>query len=373
MLSMPASPSPIPSYVMASMGAPQYTMTTSPTPPGAAGMPLPAMFHLPYGTGANFGGVDGLGPYGSVQGGRGQFEGAMSHDTAPPPPGQGPGLGPQTPRFYKLDFPTYDGTVDPLNWINQCEQFFRGQRTPASDRTWLASYHLTGAAQTWYYALEQDEGMPAWGRFRELCTLRFGPAVRGTRLSELARLPFISTVHDYAERFNAVLCHAHNLSASQKAELFVGGLPDHIRIDVELREPQNLQTAMHLARAFERRAAGPGAFPPVRGGRSLSRPPPSGPPRQPHGLPSSGSTPSTGSSTPTQQFRRLTPAEQMERRRQGLCYNCDEPYVRGHVCQRLFYLESADYVDDTFTPEDHAGAFNHGEPGHPAVPGADAM
>jgi hypothetical protein len=51
-----------------------------------------------------------------------------------------------TPRFYKLEFPTYDGTVDPLNWLNQCEQFFRGQRTLASNRTWLASYHLTVAA-----------------------------------------------------------------------------------------------------------------------------------------------------------------------------------------------------------------------------------
>jgi hypothetical protein len=61
----------------------------------------------------------------------------------------------------------------------------------------------------------------------------------------------------------------------------------------------------------------------------------------------------------------------MEHRRQGLCYNCDEPYVRGHVCQRLFYLESADYVDDTFPPEDHVGAFNHGEAGHPMTPGAD--
>jgi hypothetical protein len=94
MLSMPASPSPIPSYVMASMGAPQYTMTMSPTPLGAAGVPLPATFHQPYSTGVNFGGIDGLGPYGSVQGGRGQFEGAMSHDTAPPSPGQGPGLRP---------------------------------------------------------------------------------------------------------------------------------------------------------------------------------------------------------------------------------------------------------------------------------------
>jgi hypothetical protein len=38
----------------------------------------------------------------------------------------------------------------------------------------------------------------------------------------------------------------------------------------------------------------------------------------------------------------LSPTKQQERRRQGLCFNCDEPYVRGHVCQRLFYLE----VDD---------------------------
>jgi hypothetical protein len=63
----------------------------------------------------------------------------MSQDTAPPPPGQGPSLGPHTPRFYKL----YDGTVDLLNWMNQCEQFFRGQHTPTSDRTRLVSYHLT--------------------------------------------------------------------------------------------------------------------------------------------------------------------------------------------------------------------------------------
>jgi len=102
--------------------------------------------------------------------------------------------------------------------------------------------------------LEQDEGMPTWDRFKELCDLQFGPAVRNTRLSELARLLFTSTVQDYSARFNVVLCHARNLSAPQKAELFVGGLPEHIKVDVELREPQDLQTAMHLARAFERRA-----------------------------------------------------------------------------------------------------------------------
>ena len=37
------------------------------------------------------------------------------------------------------------------------------------------------------------------------------------------------------------------------------------------------------------------------------------------------------------------PVEQHERRRQGLCFNCDEPYVRGHQCKWLFYLESSDF------------------------------
>jgi len=76
---------------------------------------------------------------------------------------------PPPPKFSKLEFPTYDGSVDPLNLLNQCDQFFRGQRTIASEWTWLASYHVRGAAQMWYYALEQDEGgMPPCDRFWEL-------------------------------------------------------------------------------------------------------------------------------------------------------------------------------------------------------------
>ncbi|XP_066347739.1 uncharacterized protein [Miscanthus floridulus] len=63
-------------------------------------------------------------------------------------------------------------------------------------------------------------------------------------------------------------------------------------------------------------------------------PPPVGGPAAANGAP------------PVRQFHRLTPAEQLERRRQGLCFNCDEPYVRGHVCPRFFYLESDDYIDD---------------------------
>jgi len=57
--------------------------------------------------------------------------------------------------------------------------------------------------------------MPSLDRFKELCNLCFGLAVHGTRLSELAQLPFLSIVQEYADRFNAMWCHACNLYPSR--------------------------------------------------------------------------------------------------------------------------------------------------------------
>jgi hypothetical protein len=138
------------------------------------------------------------------------------------PPLRSEGASQAVPRFYKLEFPTYDGLDDPLNWLNHCEQFFSGQQTPPTDYTWLVAYHLRGPAQTWYFTLVQDEDQPPWERFKELCHLQFGPPVRGSRLAELGRIQFHSTVQDYTDRFNTVLCHARNLDSSQKADLYVG-------------------------------------------------------------------------------------------------------------------------------------------------------
>lgn len=44
----------------------------------------------------------------------------------------------------------------------------------------------------------------------------------------------------YLEAFQARLAHAGRLTPQQQAQLFTGGLPDHVRIDVELHEPQDL-------------------------------------------------------------------------------------------------------------------------------------
>lgn len=70
--------------------------------------------------------------------------------------------------------------------------FFKNKRTLTLHHVWLASYHLVNMAQTWYYVMEQDEFMPSWERFKELCNLCFALVFRGTRLSKLARHPFLT-------------------------------------------------------------------------------------------------------------------------------------------------------------------------------------
>lgn len=50
-----------------------------------------------------------------------------------------------------------------------------------------------------------------------------------------------------------------------------------------------------------------------------------------------------------------------DRRKLSLCYNYYEPYVRGHRCSHLFYLEVSDYVVE---PDDDE------EPATPAEPAA---
>jgi hypothetical protein len=60
-------------------------------------------------------------------------------------------------------------------------------------------------------------------------------------------------VQDFADHFQTVACREPGVTARQRAELFVGGLPDHIRVDVEMREPLDLQSAMYYACAFKQR------------------------------------------------------------------------------------------------------------------------
>jgi hypothetical protein len=110
---------------------------------------------------------------------------------------------------------------------------------------------LGGRAQLWYIQLQEDEGMPPWGRFKELLHLRFGPPLRSAPLFELTECRCTGTVEEYANRFQVLLPRAGRLDEAQRVQLFTGVLLPPLSHAVRIHNPSTLVAAMSLARQVE--------------------------------------------------------------------------------------------------------------------------
>jgi hypothetical protein len=74
--------------------------------------------------------------------------------------------------------------------------------------------------------------------------------------------------------------------------------------------------------------------------------------------------------SPPRPFKRLIAEEMAERRRAGLCFNCDVPFVRGHKCKHLFDITT---VNDYDTDKADSGLMMMIETTHSAVRGSPPM
>jgi hypothetical protein len=106
-------------------------------------------------------------------------------------------------------------------------------------------------AQFWFIQLQEDEGTPPWGRFKELLSLRFGPAMRSAPLFELSECRRTGTVKEYSNRFQALLPRVGRLDQEQRAQLYTGGLLPPLSHEVRVHAPASLVVAMSLAHQLE--------------------------------------------------------------------------------------------------------------------------
>ncbi|KAG6495596.1 hypothetical protein ZIOFF_043422 [Zingiber officinale] len=230
------------------------------------------------------------------------------------------------PRYSKLDFPRYDGESDPLGWLNRCDHFFLHQRTLEEEKVGLASFHLEGDGQLWFIKLERDRPHIQWEEVKYQCNLRFGPPIRYNKLGELAKLQQSGSVEEYQRKFEKLAARVSSLTSEQEVQIFISGLQDHIVVEVDFHHPEDLTSAMSFARLYE-----------CCSKRSEStvtpRRTPVLPPKQPF-------------------IKRLNRTEMEERRVKGLCFNCDELYIPGHRCKRLFGLEGLEDYDEQNHVED---------------------
>jgi hypothetical protein len=259
------------------------------------------------------------------------------------------------PRFQKIDFPRFDGKSDPMLFVNRCESYFHQQRIMEEEKVWMASYHLEGVAQSWYLQLQTDEGTPRWHRFKDILQLRFGPPLRSAPLFELAECRRTGTMEEYQNRFQELLPRAGPLEERQRVQLFTGGLLPPLSHAVRIHNPQSLAAAMSLARQVELmeldRAPTPAHIRPAA--RGVLPPPPKPAPMAlptPH-VPLALPAPPAGAAPGRGEGRRLSTEEMAERRRLGLCFNCNDKYSRGHnrFCKRIFFVDGVEIMDEDDT------------------------
>jgi hypothetical protein len=135
---------------------------------------------------------------------------------------------------HKLEFPKYDGTDDPLPWLNRCERYFHVRHTPEQKRVALVACYLLDDAQIWFHRMELNGGRPTWTQFVQLVNARFGPPLTDSPLGALAMLRRSGSVDEFNKQFMALSCRDPSITEPQQIQLFITGLGDPLRTDVAL-------------------------------------------------------------------------------------------------------------------------------------------
>lgn len=102
-------------------------------------------------------------------------------------------------------------------WLHKVEQFFRPDRMANGEWVWLTSFYMEGAAQEWYYCLEQNHGAPTWPNFADKVQQAFGPSARSNPHGVLMWPTCNGTVEEYKAQF-------WTLPEQNQIDLFTAGL-----------------------------------------------------------------------------------------------------------------------------------------------------
>uniref|UniRef100_A0A2N9EEL0 Chromo domain-containing protein n=1 Tax=Fagus sylvatica TaxID=28930 RepID=A0A2N9EEL0_FAGSY len=245
------------------------------------------------------------------------------------------------PRPMKLDFPRFKGG-DPTAWVYRALQYFHYYQVLEPEKVMHASYHLDEEALVWFQDCEHE--LHGWNDFVRAIQIRFGPASYDDPMELLTKLKQTHNIAAYKSQFESTSNRVRDLSDMHKLSCFMSGMKDEIRLAVKMQGPRNLGEAYALAKIQEeylatvKRSTRP-TYEPSRGSWVQSQAQ-QGAARVEN---KSGDS-KEYSARPSMQVQRLTPMQMSERRKKGLCYNCDERWSSDHRCKnrKLYLMEEVD-------------------------------
>ncbi|KAJ4795897.1 polyprotein [Rhynchospora pubera] len=244
----------------------------------------------------------------------------------------------------RLIFPRF-ASGDPTDWLFNVEQYFKYYDTLPADRLLIMSMHLDSPASRWYQGLLSDHKIGSWDDFTAALQYRFGPSEFEDPVGQLSRVTQTGSVLDYQATFEELASRVRGFSSHNLMSIFIAGLQPRLRRAVQSHRPIDLHDAFSLARlheaqiadlSYNRMTQSRQSIYTTSATKPLALEAPLVAPTQPH-LP----------------VKRLTVDEMQQRRQAGLCFNCDEKFVRGHKCKgraTLLYLEG---TEDEPELEDH--------------------
>ena len=239
-------------------------------------------------------------------------------------------------RPVRLEFPRFSGE-DPASWVYKANQYFKYYNTPVAEKLMLASFHMEGEALIWFQDSEEVGLFVDWESLIQALHIRFGATAYDDPMETLTRLRQTASVSLYKAQFEVLSNRIKGLSATHKLSCFVSGLRDEIRLPVRMLSPKSLNEAFGLAKIQEEYNWSCKKFAKAQGDQ---------------GKPSIlGAPPKTSSlleTKPRLPIKRISPAQMEERKKKGLCYNCDEKWAPGHKCKNamLFLLDFVELAQE---------------------------
>uniref|UniRef100_A0A2N9FC91 Ty3 transposon capsid-like protein domain-containing protein n=1 Tax=Fagus sylvatica TaxID=28930 RepID=A0A2N9FC91_FAGSY len=217
------------------------------------------------------------------------------------------------PRPMKLDFPRFKGG-DPTAWVYRALQYFHYYQVLEPEKVMHASYHLDEEALVWFQDCEHE--LHGWNDFVRAIQIRFGPASYDDPMELLTKLKQTHSIAAYKSQFELTSNRVRDLSDMHKLSCFMSGMKDEIRLAVKMQGPRNLGEAYALAKIQEEY---------LTTVKRSTRP---------------TYEPSRGLMGPVTSPTRGSP----ERRKKGLCYNCDERWSSDHRCKdrKLYLIEEVE-------------------------------
>ncbi|GJV28491.1 transposon ty3-I gag-pol polyprotein, partial [Tanacetum coccineum] len=212
-------------------------------------------------------------------------------------PGGNGDQGSLLPRSICLDVPKFTGE-DPEKWLFAITEYFSLLNTPADQRLRIVGFNLEGAATEWFQWMSRNGLITDWKRFKESVMDLVKPTTLGDAFS-LVRVTE-ARLDDQAASLLVTVTKAVTSSRGQ------------CQTDPHIRVSSNQETVA-----------------------------------KPTLLKESIQTTTNTNPKPPLAIKRISSAKCQERLNKGLCYNCDNKWVRGHKCLGKFLLLMTDDEDDT--------------------------